>query len=64
LYLSPPHTQNFTMLMLNSFESLDEIKLGNDERRYLVQKILEYYALHADGFGNIKSHEVLEEIFS
>jgi DNA repair protein RecO (recombination protein O) len=64
LYLSPPHTQNFIKLLLSSFESLDEIKLSNEERRFLVQKILDYYAMHAEGFGNIKSHEVLEEIFN
>jgi DNA repair protein RecO (recombination protein O) len=63
LYLSPPHTQNFTKLLDTNFESLQQIKLVNDDRRYLIQKILEYYALHVEGFGNVKAHEVLEEIF-
>lgn len=61
-YLSPPHTQNFYKLLQCSFESLHLLCLGNDERRYLVQKLLEYYALHIEGFGNIHSHEVLEEV--
>ncbi|WP_295791824.1 DNA repair protein RecO [Mucilaginibacter sp.] len=62
LYLSPPHTQNFTMLLQGTFENIAGIKLNNDERRYLINKLLDYYALHIEGFGNIKSHEVLEEV--
>jgi DNA repair protein RecO (recombination protein O) len=64
LYLSPPHTQNFTRLLECSFENLVQLKLNNDERRYLVNKILDYYALHIEGFGNIRSHEVLEEVLN
>ena len=61
-YLSPPHTQNFYNLLTCSFEHIQQLKFSNDERRYLIQKLLEYYALHIEGFGNIKSHEVLEEV--
>ena len=61
-YLSPPHTQNFYNLLQCSFENINQLKFNNDERRYLVQKLLEYYALHIEGFGNIRSHEVLEEV--
>ena len=61
-YLSPPHTQNFYNLLTCSFENIQQLKFSNDERRYLIQKLLEYYALHIEGFGNIKSHEVLEEV--
>ena len=38
------------------------LKFSNDERRYLLQKLLEFYTLHVEGFGNIRSHEVLEEV--
>ncbi|MEO6631723.1 MAG: DNA repair protein RecO C-terminal domain-containing protein, partial [Mucilaginibacter sp.] len=62
LYLSPPHTYNFTVLLQSTFENIAGIKLSNDERRYLISKLLDYYALHIEGFGNIKSHEVLEEV--
>ncbi|MDF2433427.1 MAG: repair protein RecO [Mucilaginibacter sp.] len=61
-YLSPPHTQNFAMLLQCGFETMATLKLNNDERRYLIQKLLEYYALHIEGFGSIRSHEVLEEV--
>nr|WP_294947925.1 DNA repair protein RecO [uncultured Mucilaginibacter sp.] len=61
-YLSPPHTKNFHDLLQNGFGKIEEIKLSNDERRYLISKLLEYYAMHIEGFGYIKSHEVLEEV--
>ena len=61
-YLSPPHTQNFYSLLQCSFENMRLLRFSNDERRYLIQKLLEYYALHIEGFGNIRSHEVLEEV--
>jgi DNA repair protein RecO (recombination protein O) len=62
LYLSPPHTQNFAALLQCSFGNAALLKFNNDERRYLIQKLLEFYALHIDGFGSIRSHEVLEEV--
>ncbi len=63
-YLSPPHTQNFSALLQCNFENLGKLIFSNDERRYLLNKLLEYYSLHVEGFGNIKSHEVLEEVLS
>jgi len=61
-YLSPTHTQHFFQLLQSNFETLPQLHFSNDERRYLLNKLLEYYALHIEGFGNIKSHEVLEEV--
>jgi DNA repair protein RecO (recombination protein O) len=63
-YLSPPHTQNFYSLLKAGFDQLENIKISNDERRYLISKMLEYYAMHIESFGNIKSHEILEEVLS
>jgi DNA repair protein RecO (recombination protein O) len=64
LYLSPPHTQNFGKLLQCNFENLAALKLTNDERRYLIAKLLEYYALHIESFGSVHSHEILEEVLS
>jgi DNA repair protein RecO (recombination protein O) len=61
-YLSPPHTENFYQLLQYGFEQMENISLKNDERRYLLNKLLEYYAQHVEGFGNIRSHEVLEDV--
>jgi len=64
LYLSAPHTQNFNLLLQASFDGLEQLKLSNDERRYLIEKLLLYYTLHIENFGNIQSHQILEEVLS
>jgi DNA repair protein RecO (recombination protein O) len=63
-YLSQPYTGYFHALLQCSFEHMQDIQLTNEERRSLIPKILEYYALHIEGFGHIRSHEVLEEVLS
>ncbi len=62
LYLSPPHTQNFSKLLRCNFENSQQVKLSNEDRRYLIHKLLDYYGLHIESFGIIRSHEVLEEV--
>lgn len=43
-------------------EELAEIKLGHDFRRYLLQRLETFYALHIQDFGTMKSLPVLREI--
>lgn len=62
LYLAPPYTQYFNLLISRNYEELPEIKLPNDIRRFLLDRLIEYYALHIEGFGQVHSHEVLEEV--
>lgn len=62
LFLAPPYTQYFNLLIDRSFDELPEIKLPNDIRHFLLDRLIEYYALHIEGFGQIRSHEVLEEV--
>jgi DNA repair protein RecO (recombination protein O) len=38
--------------------------LRNEERRKLLNRIVEYYQLHFEGFGQVKSLPVLREVFS
>jgi DNA repair protein RecO (recombination protein O) len=61
-YLSPPHTQFFYQLIGCSFEECPKLNIGSDERRYLLGKLLEYYAMHIESFGSIRSLGVLEEV--
>ncbi|OKS88496.1 DNA repair protein RecO [Mucilaginibacter polytrichastri] len=63
-YLSAPHTQNFYALLKYSYDNMSQLKLANDERRYLINKLMDYYAQHIEGFGNIRSNEILEEVLS
>ncbi len=54
----------FLLLLSVSLDRLSEIKLENKNRRLILDKILVYYTLHTASFGQIKSHQVLEEVLS
>ena len=45
-------------------EKLNEIGINNMKRRFLLDKILVYYTLHNASFGQIKSHQILEDVLS
>lgn len=54
----------FISLYILPFEKIIEIKLDNKTRRRILDKILIYYTLHTASFGEIRSHQVLEDILS
>ncbi|MES2829512.1 MAG: DNA repair protein RecO [Bacteroidota bacterium] len=63
-FLEKHEADLFLLLFTVPFEKINEIKIANKTRRYLLDKILVYYTLHTASFGEIKSHQVLEEILS
>jgi len=54
----------FILLFTSPFEKIYLIKLDNKSRRSILDKILIYYTLHTASFGDIRSHEVLQEVLS
>lgn len=54
----------FLLLFASPFEKINEIKLSNVTRRLILDKILVYYTLHTASFGQIKSHQILEDVLS
>jgi DNA repair protein RecO (recombination protein O) len=53
----------FASLINKGFDDLDSIKLSREMRQYLLEKLVEYYRLHIENMGNIKSLQVLKEVF-
>lgn len=51
-------------LLNTPFEKNNQINFNNAYRRMLLDKILIYYKLHTASFGEIKSHQILEEVLS
>lgn len=62
--LEPPYTALWTQVLNANFDTLYELKISPAERKVLLEKVLDYYALHSEGFGKVKSLEVLEEVLS
>lgn len=51
-------------LLNGSIDNFYELHLDNLSRKYLLQKIIEYYSLHIEDFGQVKSNIILEEVLS
>jgi DNA repair protein RecO (recombination protein O) len=47
-----------------SFNNLEKIKIDNNTRSKLLEKFIEYFKIHLEGIGTIKSMAVLKEVFS
>lgn len=69
--LEPLHTQfmdrNITMqvkqLLQTQLKDLEGYKLAREDRQVLVKNMLEYYHLHFNNMVNLKSLEILKEVF-
>ncbi len=61
--LQPPHTQLLYLLLQSTYTQAAELKIGKEDRKFLLEKLLEFYKLHTENFGTIHALYVLEEIF-
>lgn len=48
----------------SSLDNIEQVKIDAVTRKYLLQKLIDYYSLHIDDFGEVKSHAILEEVLS
>ncbi|MDB5121545.1 MAG: repair protein RecO [Sphingobacteriales bacterium] len=62
--LYQPLTRHWADLLACNFNTLDKLAIPSVERRVILQKIIDFYQLHIENLGNIKSHHVLEEVLS
>jgi DNA repair protein RecO (recombination protein O) len=59
-----PYTDLWAKLLYSNFDNLHLLQISAADRRAILGKILEYYRLHIEGLGQVKSHLVLEEVLS
>lgn len=62
--IEPPLTAVWINILNSNFDDLQNLQISSANRRVLLEKILTYYQLHVEGFGKVKSHEVLEEVLA
>lgn len=60
--IGPPLSQNFDTLLKCEMQDTAALKLSRTERRQLLNAIIDYFRAHIDGFGQLKSLEVLEAV--
>jgi DNA repair protein RecO (recombination protein O) len=52
------------LLKIMQPHELEQVKMNHIKRRELLQKLQEYYALHIQDFGQMRTLAVLQELFS
>ncbi|WP_026897803.1 DNA repair protein RecO [Daejeonella oryzae] len=62
--IEPEQIGKWKELINSNFDNLHLLSVSSIDRRIILAKILDYYQLHIEGFGLIKSHHVLEEVLS
>jgi DNA repair protein RecO (recombination protein O) len=61
-YITSEFTGHFSKLINADYDFT--LSISADERRKLIEYILEYFELHIEGFRDIKSHKVLEQVWT
>jgi len=65
-FIAPPLSLHFDKLVNPERGELihEASAISTSQKRELIEKLLQYYALHLTGFGGIHSNKVLEEVWS
>ncbi len=63
-YIEHPLSEYFYLIIKSSLNFSDDLKIPVLFKRQLIEKLLDYFQLHVSGFENIKSHKVLEVVWS
>ncbi|MDR2087135.1 MAG: DNA repair protein RecO [Dysgonamonadaceae bacterium] len=62
-YLNPDESESFSLLLRMNYENMGIFRFSRHERKSIIYRILEYYRLHLVDFSDLKSLEILHEVF-
>lgn len=62
-FLPPPLAALLFQLLQTDLEQCHLVKIAREERRKLLQNLLDYYRLHIENFPEINAHLILQEVF-
>jgi DNA repair protein RecO (recombination protein O) len=63
-FLPPDASAVFFNLLRMSYENMSVFRFSGRERQTIIRRMLDYYRLHLSDFPEIKSLEVLHDVFS
>lgn len=61
--LQEPHTSILHAILSTSYEASHQCYMRREDRKYMLEQMVNFYRLHTSHFGEIKSLDILEEIF-
>jgi DNA repair protein RecO (recombination protein O) len=62
-FLNPDESEVFSVLLRMNYENMSTFRFSRNERHTILQRMIEYYRLHLIHFPDIKSLEILHEVF-
>ena len=63
-FLNPDDSEIFALLMRMDYSNMYSFKFSHTDRVNIINKVLEYYRLHLADFSELKSLEILQNLFS
>lgn len=63
-FLYPSDTCRLPLMLRMNAENDHLFRFKNDERREILRKLLHYFSIHFPGLANLKSPEILAEVFA
>lgn len=63
-FIEPELKEYWLLLFTSDTDNFFNVKLANSIRKKLLHKIIQYYSLHIEDFGQVKSYEILEEVLN
>ena len=61
-YMDELRSKQLSQLLQCSMENCHEVKLNRQERKGILNQLLDYYRLHIENFPSINAHQILEEV--
>ncbi|MBN4062088.1 DNA repair protein RecO [Bacteroidales bacterium AH-315-I05] len=61
-FLSNDLAKTLSQLLGTNFDNIDTLKISREQRKTILVKLIDFYRYHLANFGEVKSHEVLEEV--
>jgi len=62
--LDPETSQYLFSLLFEEYGISNQFKISKDIRQQIINQLVNFYRIHIDNFGQIKSLDVLKEVFS
>lgn len=61
-YLTSENSKLLYDFIIAGYDTIHQLKMGNTERKQLLQAMILFYQLHITSFKEIRSQEILEEV--
>ncbi len=62
-YLEASLSWLFSELIRAEYTNIQQLKIDKQQRKQLIDALIKFYQLHISSFGEIKSHQVLEQVY-